>query len=127
MAGSHQQRVAAPGVAMILKWTARISSVFSLALLAMFLFGEPGAPTPGEWVALAFFPGGVALGMIAGWSRELIGGAVAVGSLAAFYVVMFALRGQAPAGPYFALFAAPGFLFLAAGALRPCGPSRCAA
>jgi hypothetical protein len=47
------------------------------------------------------------------WRRELAGGLITVGSLALFYPVMFALRGRWPTGPYFLLFAAPGFLHLA--------------
>jgi hypothetical protein len=98
-----------------LRWLARLTSLASIGLLAAFAFGEPGTPTAREWLVLAFFPGGVVLGMVLGWWRELIGGTVAVLSLAAFYACMFALSGRVPGGPYFALFSLPGALFLAAG------------
>jgi hypothetical protein len=102
----------------VVRWAARLFSIVSAALLAAFLFGGFGAPTPSEAVGLALFPGGVALGMAIGWRREGLGGAVTVASLAAFYVWMTILDGHPPRGPYFALFAAPGLLFLAAWALR---------
>jgi hypothetical protein len=106
----------------IIRWAARIGSVASAALLAAFLFGESRTltptPTPTEAIALALFPGGVVIGMAIGWWREGLGGAVTVMSLAAFHFWMTILDGHVLHGPYFALFAAPGFLFLAAWALR---------
>jgi hypothetical protein len=58
------------------------------------------------------------LGFVIAWRRERLGGLVTVCSLAAFYIWMTARDGHLPPGPYFLLFAAPGFLFLASSLLR---------
>lgn len=102
-----------------LTWTARITSILSLALLAMFAFGgsEQGLPSMTEAVALALFPGAVALGMLLGWWRPLIGGVVCVAGLALFYAYMAAAAGRPVGGPWFIVFSAPGMLFLVCGLL----------
>lgn len=105
-------------VANVLRWTARLTSVASIGLLLQFLFGEPGTPTLAEATLMAFFPFGVMAGMVLGWWKELYGGLFTVISLAIFYVLMFVQRGQVPPGPYFALFALPGVMFLAAALAR---------
>lgn len=102
----------------VLYWAARLLSLLSIGLLFAFILGDgvaPGAarPTPGEWVLLAFFPLGVIAGMVVGWWREGLGGAITVGSLLAFYLVFFILGRGMPRGVWFLLFALPGFLFLA--------------
>jgi hypothetical protein len=97
----------------ILRWIARIGSVASTLLLLLFATSGGGVPRPSEVVALAFFPVGVVLGFGIAWWREGTGGAVTVLSLAAFYAWMTVVGGRFPTGPYFLLFAAPGFLFLA--------------
>lgn len=103
----------------VLRWTGRIWALASLAVLAAFVFGggESLRPTASEAVGLLLFPVGVAAGLIAGWWRQGVGGAVTVGSLALFYLWMFAQRGRI-AGPYFLLLAAPGFLFIACALLQ---------
>ena len=99
---------------------ARVWSVASLSFLSLILVGElllpssAEAPTPSEWAGLMLFPGGASLGLILGWRREGWGGTLTVGSLVAFYGWNRAVRGRFPGGPYFALAAAPGFLFLLA-------------
>lgn len=100
-----------------LSFVARIWSLASIAFVLVFLFGEGltvngHGPTLAEWIALAFWPGGVLVGLVIAWFRERLGGAIAVGSLLAFYVCLFVERGAFPGGPYFLLVAAPGFLFL---------------
>jgi hypothetical protein len=52
--------------------------------------------------------------MVLAWRWEGLGGAITVGSLVALYILMFILDGRFPRGPFFALVAAPGALFLAA-------------
>jgi hypothetical protein len=102
-----------------IRWLARLWSVASLGLLLLFFIGEgfnPTLITPAEWVGLFFFPFGIAVGMIVAWRREGLGGAITVGSLLAFYAWQLA-SGDLPRGPYFALFAAPGFLFLLSASL----------
>ena len=96
---------------------ARIWSLASIAFVLIFLFGEVlsgnGArPTAAEWVGLALWPGGVVVGLVVAWFRKGLGGAVAVGSLIAFYVWYLLERGTFPRGPYFLLVAAPGIVFL---------------
>jgi len=103
-----------------LRWTGRVWSLASLAFLLTFILGhlfgngDNGEPAPNgqEWIGLAFFPVGVLLGLVVAWWKEAIGGGVAVGSLAAFYLWHLSVSGDFPGGPYFALIAAPGAVFL---------------
>jgi hypothetical protein len=69
-------------------------------------------PTVNEVVALAFFPIGVIVGMLIAWRKKGLGSTITLASPAAFYVWMLAIDGRALRGPYFALLAAPGLLFL---------------
>jgi hypothetical protein len=56
----------------------------------------------------------VNIGLAIAWWRERVGALVAIGSLAAFYVVYGSLiRHHFPDGPWFAIFTAPAALFLA--------------
>lgn len=105
-------------VVVVLRWVARLGSLFSIALLALFLFGEemnPSQLTSAEILGLLFFPFGVTVGMLLGWRWETLGGTVTVLSLLAFYKVMYAASGRFPDGIWFALFALPGLLFLYCG------------
>lgn len=100
-----------------LTWVARIWSLASIVFVLIFLFGEGlsrhGAmPTATEWIGLALWPGGVAVGLVVAWFRKGLGGAIAIGSLIAFYVWNLLERGTFARGPYFLLVAAPGILFL---------------
>lgn len=101
-----------------LRWVARLGSIASLGMLAMFAFGEQGRPSPSEWFGIALFPIGVSVGMLLGWWREWLGGLVTLLSLAAFYGWMFVFRNGIPIGPYFVMFSIPGLLFLVCAALR---------
>ena len=82
------------------------------------LIGEllgPTAPlpsTPRDIVAMLLFPVLSCVGLIVAWRRVGLGGAISVGSLVAFYAWLGLMDGRLPRGPYFALVAAPGFLFL---------------
>jgi hypothetical protein len=98
----------------ILRWTARTWSVASTVLLLAFTFGgrEHLRLTTSEAVAFLFFPVGVVAGFVVGWRREFAGGLITVGSITLFYLYMFAWASSRPAGPYFLLFAAPGFIHL---------------
>jgi hypothetical protein len=97
-----------------LRWTARIWSVGSLALLLGFVVGEGIHPSGYEWLGLVFFPFGISIGMVLAWWREGPGGSITVGSLVAFYLLHVATAGTLPKGWAWLAFAAPGFLFLLA-------------
>jgi len=101
----------------VLKWTIRILSVLSIAIMLMFLVGERGMnegnpPTAGEWLGICFFPIGVVVGMGLGWWHEFRGGIFGVVSLFLFYVWDAIRSGTPPNGIWFAVFSLPAFLFL---------------
>lgn len=102
------------------RWSARITSAFALGIIAIFATSGGGAPTLAEWIAIAFFPVGLVIGLIVAWKREIPGAIIALASLAVFYVYMFATSSFRTDMRYvgnFALFAIPAVLFLAAGLL----------
>jgi hypothetical protein len=103
----------------VLSWSARAWGVASAVLLLAFAFGgkEHLRLTASEAVGFLFFPLGVIAGFAIAWWRELAGGMVTIVSLALFYVWQFSQAGQLPTGPYFLLFAAPGFLHVASALL----------
>ena len=75
-----------------------------------------GQIAPKQWVGFLFFPTGVIAGMLLGWWREVLGGAVTVGSLFGFYLIYgWLLNGQIWLGAWFIVFALPGILFLISG------------
>jgi hypothetical protein len=102
-----------------LRWTARVWGIASALLLLAFAFGgrEHVRFTAGEAIGFLFFPIGLIVGFAVAWWRELAGGLITMGSLALFYVWLFARDGRLPAGPYFLLFAAPGILHIASALL----------
>jgi hypothetical protein len=77
-------------------------------------------------VALAFFPTGIVIGLLIALWKERLGGGIAVGSLVGFYAWHFAVTGYLAAGPWFALIAAPGLLFLIAGLFTNSRPAETA-
>ena len=106
---------------LILRWLARIWSVACLAVVILFVVGEgldPLGLTLREFGLFLCFPLAVCGGMIAAWWREFVGGIVTVAGFVGFYVVHLIASGGFPRGPWFALLAAPGFLFLALGLLE---------
>lgn len=97
-----------------LRWIAGMLGVASIATLLLFLFGEPSGHDSITWdqvVLLVLFPFGLMVGLILGWFRELLGGAVAVGSVLAFYLIEMLQDGSWP-GFWFLVFATPGVIFL---------------
>jgi len=75
----------------------------------------PTAPFPSalrDLVGLLLFPVLTGVGLVVAWWREGLGGAITVGSLIAFYIWLGVMDGRLPRGPWFALVAAPGLLFL---------------
>lgn len=106
---------------LILRWTARIASIGSVALILAFFIGEgfnPSSLTLREWAGFLFFPLGTVTGMIVAWKREGAGGVISVGSLLAFYIVHFLFSGTFPRGYAWIVFSSPGILFLASWLLR---------
>jgi hypothetical protein len=98
----------------LLRWAARAASVVSLGLLTMFATSGGEWPSAREWLLIAFFPVGVAVGTALAWRHEVLGGAVAAASLAAFYALV-RLLGDASPGWWFVAFAAPGIALLTCG------------
>jgi hypothetical protein len=99
------------------RWLARLTSLISIGILGLFLFGEPFNPaqiSAREWIGLAFFPAGVAIGMIIAWWREGLGATVSLASLLGFYTIFGWLLGSRVKGPWFIVFVLPAFLFLIA-------------
>lgn len=109
-----------PGiVTLVIRWMARVWSIASVGSVLLMFIGSglaegfsPAQLTFRDWVGLFFFPFGVCLGMIVAWRREGLGGGITVGSLLAFYAALRIMDGRFPRGPYFAILAAPGILFL---------------
>ena len=110
-----------PRLALMLRWSARLTGLVSIGVLLLFLTGEDGLVggngwakvRPVEWLGLLCFPFGVLLGLALAWWREALGAAVAAVSVTAFYVQHVLLAGRLPGGPWFLIFAAPAALFFA--------------
>ena len=101
----------------MLRWIARLASVFCLAIIFLFFVGE-GIDFSligfKEYVGLLFFPLGVFVGLVLAWREEGAGGAVAVGSIFAFYLIYgWLLNGNIRQGWAFLPFLVPGILFVA--------------
>jgi len=99
----------------ITRWTGRLTGSLSILVLLLFLApeGRQSVVTPRQPVGLLFFPLGMACGLLIGWWREGLGGAIAVGSLLGFYLVYgLLLTGQVPGGPWFVVFTAPAIFLL---------------
>jgi hypothetical protein len=111
--------------ASVIRWTARIWTAASLLFLSAFIFGGAERtgnwPTITQWVGLAFFPTGTVLGLLMALRKEVLGGGIAVASLIGIYTWRFVVAGHL-AGPWFALIAAPGLLFLISGLLTNSSP-----
>ena len=99
------------------RWLARLTSIVTLGIVAMFLLAEPFKPwnvRPREWVGFVCFPIGVMLGLIIAWWREGLGAAISLCSLAMFYLVYGWLMGSHVNSLAFLVFTSPAFLFLIA-------------
>jgi len=99
------------------RWLARLTSLLSLAIVAMFLLAEPFNPRNvrgREWVGFVCFPIGVMIGLIIAWWKEGLGATISLCSLAAFYLIYGWLMGSNVNSLAFVVFASPAFLFLVA-------------
>jgi len=106
-------REAATGVRRLASAWAAVNLLLILIMLVGELSGQH-MPSAGEWLGLSLWPIGVGVGLVVCWFRPRAGGWLTLGSLAAFYLWNLAAVGGLPRGPYFALFAAPGALYLLA-------------
>ena len=108
-------------VLLLFRWSARILSIASTAMLLLFVFGEPfqaSKVTGRQLLAFVFFPLGIVVGFAVAWWKEGLGGGITIVSLLIFYLIfVLLLRGDLARGVWFLVFAIPGFLFLAAYAI----------
>jgi hypothetical protein len=98
-----------------LGWLARILGAISIALLLLFIIGEPTGFSSITWdqaIAFVFFPCGLIVGLVLAWYRELLGGLIAVGSVVGFYVIYEGLLYGGWPGWWFMVFGAAGILHL---------------
>lgn len=103
----------------VARWVARGWSGLNILVVLLFVVSEivgsgGKPPTTQEWVALALWPIGVAVGLIIAWYCEVVGAILALGCLVGFYIWDLLRSGRFPQGPFFLLFAAPAFVFLIA-------------
>ncbi|MCK5035277.1 MAG: hypothetical protein KAS73_05230 [Candidatus Sabulitectum sp.] len=103
----------------IIRWTARITSAVTALIILMFFIGEDyeegyqpllNLSLKNSLLMVAFFA--LWLGLILGWKWELKGGLLTICGLAAFYLINYLFSGSFPRGPFFLIFASPGFLYL---------------
>jgi hypothetical protein len=98
----------------IILWTARIWSIPSIVALLLPYFVEGlywlESTSLREVVGHLCFLA-ILVGLIVAWFREGLGSALAIAGFTSFYVTWWA-TGDLPHGPFLALIAAPGFLFL---------------
>lgn len=94
------------------RWTARISSILFIGVFMLMFVGEgfdPAKVRPLEWLMLFFGPFGLMLGMILGWWKEGLGGAITILSL---FISLLVGDYSGSGGGYMLICASPGFLFL---------------
>ncbi len=112
---------------LVIRWAARLTGVFLISMLAMFVIGHQGLPNifqqpgPVQLEFLAMFL--MVVGFLAGWRWEAVGGVVALGGFALFVLTEIATNGQFPGGAI-PLFAIPGILLIASHWVSKCGAAR---
>lgn len=105
----------------VIRWIARIGSLGGVGMLLFFLAGEefhPAQLTASEWISLMLLPTGVTFGLVVAWRWEILGGAIALASLAGFYAMEGAPGHLAHLEWACVVLAIPGLLFLLAAILR---------
>ena len=105
---------------LILRWSARTTSVLVLGMIGAFLVGtglEPTALSAQEWILMMFLLWTL-VGLILAWRWPLRGGAMSLAGLIGFHAVEWLTSGRLPSGWFFPALAVPGLLFMAAAYLR---------
>ena len=98
----------------VIRWAARISSIPVILVFVLMFFGEgfdPARVKPFEWFMLLFGPFGFVLGLILGWWKDGLGGAITILS---FFVAMLIGDYNASGAGIMMVCAGPEFLFLLA-------------
>ncbi len=104
---------------LFIRWTARILGLILAGFVLLIFVGEAltdglagiASLTSREGLMMvAFFV--MVAGLLLGWRWPLVGGALTLGGLAAFYLLDFAFSGTFPRGATFLLFVLPGVLYL---------------
>jgi hypothetical protein len=99
----------------LLHWTARVLSLVVLGFVLLFFIGEGGfnliTISARESVMLFLFLM-TCIGLIVAWQSETVGGAMAILSMALFYVANWIFSGHFPRGWAFAAVVLPALLFL---------------
>jgi len=107
-------KIASAPLLTTVRWAARISSIPVIVVFLLMFFGEgfdPAKVKPIEWVMLLFGPFGFMLGMILGWWKEGLGGAI---TIVCFVAAMLVGDYSGAGASYMAICAMPGLLFLSA-------------
>ena len=102
-------------VRLVLRWSARATSLCVLGLLALFAVGakiDLAALAPVDWIQMLFFLW-TAVGMILAWRGEARGGMLSLLGLFAFHLTEWSTSGRWPRGWALPALAVPGLLFLA--------------
>lgn len=109
-------------LAEIFRWIARLGSLVSIFILALFVFGgqeELKFLSANEVLGFCLFPITVVAGFLIAWKWELVGGLVSILGLIGFYLWNFASSGSLATGPWFIIFSSPAFVFFLAWCLKP--------
>jgi hypothetical protein len=110
------------GFMFAVRWTARLLSAISIGALLLIMFSGGTSLSPATWKEvglLLLFPLGLLIGLVLGWQEERKGGALALLSVASFYLA-YGLLLQRPFTEvsWVLLFLAPGLTQLFYGVLR---------
>jgi hypothetical protein len=109
-----------------LRWIARIAGIALVGIVLLFFIGEGFNPlrlTPHEALMMALFWTAL-VGLLVGWRREGLGGALTVGSLLVFGFLEWLKTGSLRQLLPFAIIGLPGLLFLCCAAWES-GAAKC--
>ena len=109
-----------PWIHASIRWSARITGLAVLALVAVFVIGHGGFPNIlGQPLPVQVECVGMLLmltGLVAAWRWEVTGGLAVVAGFSVFLVTELVVNGRPPGGAL-PLFVIPGILFLVSGAI----------